>query len=98
MTFDELCLKFADLQKQMRALQRSNLQTNKNQSKILNEKTDPSFNTIPQTNQNTEDIVANSNDILTTQEGLAETYEEMNNSIIEVEEALAEVYELVIGG
>ena len=97
MTFDELCLKFADLQKQMKALQKSNLQTNKNQSKILNEKTDPSYNKIPQTDQNTQDIVTNSNDILVTQEGLAETYEEMNNSIIEVEEALAEVYEMIIG-
>ena len=39
----------------------------------------------------------NATDILVTQEGLAETYEEMNNSIIEVEEALAEVYEMIIG-
>ena len=82
---------------QLKRLNASYIQLNRNLTKLTNEKTDPFFNTIPQTNQNTEDIVTNSNDILTTQEGLAETYEEMNSSIIEVEEALAEVYEMIIG-
>ena len=83
---------------QLKKLNTSYIQMSKNLTKLTNEKTDPSFNTIPQTKQNTEDIVTNSNDILVTQEGLAETYEEMNTSIIEVEEALAEVYEMIIGG
>ena len=59
--------------------------------------TDESHAKIPQIDDNTTNIESNSEDIITTQEGLAETYEEMNSSILEVEEALAEVYEMIIG-
>lgn len=88
----------AELEKQMKMFQTSSLQVKKNNSAILNGKTDPSFSKIPQIDTNTENIETNSTDIVNTQEGLAETYEEMNTAIIEVEEGLAEVYELVIGG
>ena len=60
-------------------------------------KADASSLKIPQVDSNTQGVQTNSEDILVTQEGLAETYEEMNTSIIEVEEALAEVYEMIIG-
>lgn len=87
----------AELEFQMKMFQTSSLQVRKNNSAILNSKTDPSFSKIPQIDSNTSNIELNSEDIVSTQEGLAETYEEMNASITEVEEALAEVYEIVIG-
>lgn len=43
-----------------------------------------------------EEVSINTSDIVTTQEGLAETYEETNTSITQLEEALAEVYEIVV--
>lgn len=43
-----------------------------------------------------EEVSINASDIITTQEGLAETYEETNTSITQLEEALVEVYEIVI--
>ena len=61
-------------------------------------KADDATERIPQIDDNTANIGVNTEDIVTTQEGLAETYEEMNTSVLEVEEALAEVYEMIIGG
>lgn len=49
-----------------------------------------------QVDNNTSGIQMNSNDIITTQEGLAETYEETNTSITQLEEALVEVYEIIV--
>ena len=43
-----------------------------------------------------EDVSINTSDIVTTQEGLAETYEETNTSITQLEEALVEVYEIIV--
>ena len=43
-----------------------------------------------------EEVSINTSDIVTTQEGLAETYEETNTSITQLEEALVEVYEIII--
>ena len=43
-----------------------------------------------------EEVSINTSDIVDTQEGLAETYEETNTSITQLEEALVEVYEIVI--
>ena len=49
-----------------------------------------------QVDNNASSIQMNSNDIITTQEGLAETYEETNTSITQLEEALVEVYEIIV--
>ena len=43
-----------------------------------------------------EDVSINTSDIVETQEGLAETYEETNTSITQLEEALVEVYEIIV--
>lgn len=43
-----------------------------------------------------EEVSINTSDIVTTQEGLAETYEETNTSITQLEEALVEVYEIIV--
>ena len=43
-----------------------------------------------------EEVSINTSDIIATQEGLAETYEETNTSITQLEEALVEVYEIIV--
>ena len=43
-----------------------------------------------------EEVSINTSDIVDTQEGLAETYEETNISITQLEEALVEVYEIIV--
>ena len=43
-----------------------------------------------------EEVSINTSDIVDTQEGLAETYEETNTSITQLEEALVEVYEIIV--
>ena len=43
-----------------------------------------------------EEVSINTSDIVYTQEGLAETYEETNTSITQLEEALVEVYEIIV--
>ena len=43
-----------------------------------------------------EEVSINASDIVDTQEGLAETYEETNTSITQLEEALVEVYEIIV--
>ena len=43
-----------------------------------------------------EEVSINTSDIVTTQEGLAETYEETNTSITQLEEAIVEVYEIIV--
>ena len=84
------------LETQLANLQQAYLQSQRNQVPITG-KTDESYNKIPQIDENTTNIEINAENILSTEEGLAETYEEMNSSILEVEEALAEVYEMITG-
>ena len=43
-----------------------------------------------------EEVSINTSDIVDTQEGLAETYEETTTSITQLEEALVEVYEIIV--
>ena len=43
-----------------------------------------------------EEVSINTSDIVETQEGLAETYEETTTSITQLEEALVEVYEIIV--
>lgn len=43
-----------------------------------------------------EEVSINTSDIITTQEGLTETYEETNTSITQLEEALVEFYEMIV--
>lgn len=83
------------IKKQLDILNKSLLQSQRNNVPVT-AKADAASAKVPQVDANTEGVEQNSGDIITTQEGLAETYEEMNSSVIEVEEALAEVYEMII--
>ena len=84
-----------DLDKRLKNLERAVLQMSKNAVPVTS-KTDTAYNKVPQVDDNTSGIQTNSEDIVMTQEGLAETYEETNTSITQLEEALVEVYETVI--
>lgn len=83
------------LTERLDSLQQSFIQSQQNQIP-LNDKSEEAYNTIPQVDQNTEDIATNAEDILITQEGVAESYEETNTSITQCEEAIAELYEMII--
>ena len=76
-------------------LQQSFVQAQINQVPLTGE-TEEAYNKIPQVDQNTGDISANATDILITQEGVAESYEETSTSITQCEEAIAELYEMII--
>ena len=65
-------------------------------NKPVTEKADLASNKIPQVDTNTTDIQANSEDIVETQIGLAETYEETNNGITQCEIAITEIYEMLM--
>ena len=80
---------------QLRMLQAAYIQSQKNQVPITG-RTDTAYNKVPQVDQNTEGVATNAGDILMTQEGVAESYEETNTAITEVEEALAEIYEMIV--
>ena len=84
-----------DLDKRLRNLERAVLQMSKNAVPVTS-KTDTAYNKVPQVDNNTSGIQTNSVDIVTTQEGLAETYEETNKSITQLEAAIVEGYEIVI--
>ena len=84
-----------DLENRLKNLERAVLQMSKNAVPVTS-KTDTPYNKVPQVDNNTSGIQMNSEDIITTQEGLAETYEETNTSITQLEEALVEVYEIII--
>ena len=84
-----------DLDNRLRNLERAVLQMSKNAVPVTS-KTDTAYNKVPQVDDNTSGIQTNSEDIVTTQEGLAETYEETNTSITQLEEALVEVYEIIV--
>lgn len=92
MNYEEEIIK---LNKRLDSLQKAFLQNNKNQVSVT-DRTDQSYNKIPQVDANTEGVASNSEDITETQIGLAETYEETSIAITNVESALAEVYEMLI--
>lgn len=92
MNYEEEIIK---LNKKIDSLNKAFLQSSKNQVSVT-DKTDQSYNKIPQVDTNTEGIATNTEDIVDTQIGLAETYEETFTSITNVESALAEVYEMLI--
>lgn len=84
-----------DLKKQMEALQKAFIQSQKNQVPITG-KTDTAYGKCPQVDLNTTNIQVNSDDIITTQEGLAQTYEDTQanaQDILATQEGLAETYE-----
>ena len=84
-----------DLQKQMADLQKSFRQMSKNNYTPYNQAS-MAANKIPQVDDNTSNIQTNANDILTTQEGLAQTYEDAQTNaqdIITTQEGLAQTYE-----
>ena len=85
-----------DLEFKLDNLQSSFLQSQKNQIPLTG-KTDDSYNKIPQINENTEGIEQNADDILVTQEGVAEAYELTTEELTQFEEAIAEVYEMIAG-
>ena len=84
-----------DLAERLDSLQQSYEQSQRNQVPIT-AKTDAAYGKIPQIDTNTQGVATNANDILVTQEGVAESYEETSTAITEVEEALAEIYEMIV--
>lgn len=83
------------LQKQMARLSKAYDQSRKNQVPITG-KTDTAYAKCPQVDTNTANIATNSDDIITTQEGLAQTYEDTQTNasdIITTQEGLAQTYE-----
>lgn len=92
MNYDEEIL---DLKSQMADLQKSFLQISKNNYKPYNQAS-MAAHKIPQVDTNTSDIATNASDILTTQEGLAQTYEDAQTNasdILTTQEGLAQTYE-----
>ena len=84
-----------ELDNRLKNLERAVLQMSKNAVPVTS-KTDTAYSKGPQVDNNTSGIQTNSEDIVMTQEGLAETYEETNTSITQLEEALVEVYEIIV--
>ncbi len=83
-----------ELEERLNTFEQSLIQMGINQTPVV-DKSDTAYNKVPQVDTNTSGIQTNSENILSTQEGLAETYEETNTSITQLEEALAEVYEMI---
>ena len=84
-----------DLQKQMRILNQMFLQAQANQVPITG-RTDTAYGKCPQVDTNTSNIKINADDIITTQEGLAQTYEDTQTNaddILATQEGLAQTYE-----
>ena len=84
-----------ELDKRLKNLELAFLQMSNN-SVAVTSRADAGYNKVHQVDNNTSGIQTNSVDIVTTQEGLAETYEETNTSITQLEEALVEVYEIIV--
>ena len=83
------------LQKQVARLSKAYDQSRKNQVPITG-KADTAYAKCPQVDANTTNITTNADDILTTQEGLAQTYEATQTNaedILATQEGLAETYE-----
>ena len=92
MNYDEEIL---DLKKQRADMQKSFRQMTRNQYTPYNQAS-MAASKIPQVDDNTSAIAVNSDDILTTQEGLAQTYEETQTNaedILATQEGLAQTYE-----
>ena len=88
-------LEIVDLKKQMKALQKAFIQSQTNQVPITG-KTDTAYGKCPQVDTNTSNIRINADDIITTQEGLAQTYEDAQTNaqdILTTQEGLAQTYE-----
>lgn len=84
-----------ELDKRLKNLERAVIQMSKNLVAITS-RSDAGYNKVPQVDNNTSGIQTNSEDIVNTQEGLTETYEETTTSITQLEEALAEAYEIIV--
>lgn len=84
-----------ELDKRLKNLERAFLQMSTNSVTVTN-RADAGYNKVLQVDNNTSNIQTNSEDIVKTQEGLAETYEETNTSITQLEEALVEAYEIIV--
>ena len=84
-----------ELDKRLKNLERAFLQMSTNSVTVTN-RADAGYNKVQQVDNNTSNIQTNSEDIIKTQKGLTETYEETNTSITQLEEALAEAYEIIV--
>ena len=84
-----------ELDKRLKNLELAVIQMSKN-SVTVTSRADAGYNKVLQVDNNTSNIQTNSEDIVKTQEGLAETYEETTTSITQLEEALAEAYEIIV--
>lgn len=84
-----------ELDKRLKNLERAFLQMSTN-SVTVTSRADAGYNKVLQVDNNTSNIQTNSEDIVKTQEGLTETYEETTTSITQLEEALAEAYEIIV--
>ena len=84
-----------ELDKRLKNLERAFLQMSTNSVTVTN-RADAGYNKVLQVDNNTSNIQTNSEDIVKTQEGLTETYEETTTSITQLEEALAEAYEIIV--
>ena len=84
-----------ELDKRLKNLERAFLQMSTNSVTVTN-RADAGYNKVQQVDNNTSNIQTNSDDIVKTQEGLTETYEETTTSITQLEEALAEAYEIIV--
>ena len=84
-----------DLRKQIELLNKSLSQMTKNNYTPYNQAS-MAAHKIPQVDTNTSNIATNASDILTTQEGLAQTYEDTQTNasdILTTQEGLAQTYE-----
>ena len=84
-----------ELDKRLKNLELAFLQMSTNSVTVTN-RADAGYNKVQQVDDNTSNIHTNSEDIVKTQEGLTETYEETTTSITQLEEALAEAYEIIV--
>ena len=84
-----------ELDKRLKNLELAVIQMSKN-SVTVTSRADAGYNKVLQVDNNTSNIQTNSDDIVKTQEGLTETYEETTTSITQLEEALAEAYEIIV--
>ena len=84
-----------ELDKRLKNLELAFLQMSNNSVSVTS-RADAGYNKVHQVDNNTSNIHTNSEDIVKTQEGLTETYEETTTSITQLEEALAEAYEIIV--
>ena len=83
------------LKSEVAKLNQAYIQSRKNQVPITG-RTDTAYAKCPQVDTNTANIQVNADDIITTQEGLAQTYEDTQTNaddILATQEGLAQTYE-----